>query len=138
MTDLEDKAEIIRLLANQLVSLKFNEFKNYDIAEDATLEDLNAEIRLLNRYVKNAKLNQAKVLKVDKLEQDRANLSDEELKQLEIEQGKINEIADSILATLDPRASLKGKLYAPNSVILRFKGKIGSDFSKDYPFGVLM
>ena len=144
MTELEKelrdaKIANIKLLAEQMVSYKFNEYKDYQIGEDKSIAYLDATMDILVKQVKNAKLGQAKLIRADKLESDRANLSKEELKQLELEQSKINEIADSYLATLEPRASLKGKLYAPNSVILRYRGNgIDLKFSERYPFGVLM
>ena len=143
MTDLEielrkNKLSIIALLAEQMVAYKFNEYKDFTIADDKTIAYLDATIDLLKKQVKNAKLGQATLIKADKLAADRANLTDDEKKQLKADQDRNNEIVDSYLATLDPRASLKGKLYAPNSVILRYRGNIGSKFSKDYPFGVLL
>jgi hypothetical protein len=143
MTELElelraNKLSIIALLAEQMVAMKFNEYKDYRIEEDKPIAYLDATIDILKKAVKQAKLGEAKLVKFDKLAADRANLTPEELKQLAIDQERNNEIVDSYLATLDPRASLKGKLYAPNSVIMRYRGNIGSEFSKNYPFGVLL
>lgn len=143
MTDIEKelrdaKIANIKLLAEQMVSYKFNEYKDYKIEEDKPIAYLDATIDILKKQVKNAKLGKASLIRADKLEADRANLTPEEQKQLEADQARNNEIVDSFLATLEPRASLKGKIYAPNSVILRHRGKIGSDFSKNYPFGVLL
>ena len=107
-------------------------------AIDKSIAYLDATIDILKKQVANAKLGEAKLIRADKLESERKNLSEEERKQLAADQEKINSVADSFLATIDPRASLKGKLYAPNSVILRYRGKIGTDFSKNYPFGVLL
>jgi len=134
----ESKIANIKLLAEQMVSYKFNEYKDFEIAEDKSIAYLDATIDLLKKQVKNAKLGKAKLVKFDKLEADRANLSPEELEKLKADQERNNEIVDSFLATLDPRASLKGSLYAPNSVILRYRGNVGSEFSKNYPFGVLL
>jgi len=141
MTDLEielrkNKLSIIALLAEQMVSYKFNEYKDFKIEDDKPIAYLDATIDLLKKQVKNAKLTNATFVKADKLEADRANLTDEEKKQLADDQKRNDEIVDSFLATLDPRASLKGKLYAPNSVVLRYRGNVGSKFAKDYPFGV--
>lgn len=133
-----NKLSIISLLADQMVSYKFNEYKDYQIAEDKPIAYLDATIDILKKAVKNAKLGEAKLLKFDKLAADRANLTPEEQKQLKADQDRNNEIVDSYLATLDPRASLKGKLYAPNSLIMRYRGNVGSEFAKNYPFGVLM
>ena len=143
MTDLEielrkNKLSIIALLAEQMVSYKFNEYKDYKIEEGKPIAYLDATIDILKKQVANAKLTNAKFIKADKLAADRANLTDEEKKQLKDAQDRTNEIVDSYLATLDPRASLKGKLYAPNTVILRYRGNVGSEFSKNYPFGVLL
>ena len=143
MTELEKelkeaKIAQIKLLAEQMVSFKFNEYKDFEIAEDKSIAYLDATIDLLNKHIANAKLVQAKIFKFDKLEADRKNLTAEELKQLEADQERNNAIVDSFLATLEPRASLKGNIYAPNSVILRLRGNIGSEFSKNYPFGVLL
>ena len=143
MTELEtelkaNKLSIISLLAEQMVAMKFNEYKEFKIDEDKPVAYLDATIDILKKAVKNAKLGEAKLVKFDKLEADRANLTPEEQKQLKIDQERNNEIIDSFLATLDPRASLKGKLYAPNSVIMRYRGNIGSEFAKNYPFGVLV
>jgi len=135
----ESKIANIKLLAEQMVALKFNEYKDYQIEEDKPIAYLDATIDILKKQVANAKLGQAKLFKFDKLEAERKNLTEEEIKQLAIEQEKVNEIADSYLATLEPRASLKGKLYAPNSVVLRYRGKgINDEFNKKYPFGVLL
>jgi len=135
----ESKIANIKLLAEQMVALKFNEYKDYQIEEDKPIAYLDATIDILKKQVANAKLGQAKLFKFDKLEAERKNLTEEEIKQLAIEQERINEIADSFLATLEPRASLKGKLYAPNSIILRYRGhSVGDDFSKKFPFGVLL
>ena len=143
MTELEtelkaNKLSIISLLAEQMVAMKFNEYKDFKIDEDKPVAYLDATIDILKKAVKNAKLGEAKLVKFDKLEADRANLTPEEQKQLKIDQERNNEIIDSFLATLDPRASLKGKLYAPNSVIMRYRGNVGSEFAKNYPFGVLV
>lgn len=143
MTELEKelreaKIAQIKLLAEQMVSFKFNEYKDFEIAEDKSIAYLDATIDLLNKHVANAKLGKAKLLKFDKLEADRKNLTAEEQKRLAEEQERNNAIVDSFLATLDPRASLKGSLYAPDSIILRYRGNIGSDFSKEYPLGVLL
>lgn len=143
MTELEKqlkeaKIAQIKMLAEQMVSFKFNEFKDYKVDESKGLPYLNAIIDILNKRVENAKFEKAELIKFDKLEADRKNLSPEELKQLIADQKRNDEIVDSFLATLDPRASLKGRLYAPNSIILRRRGSIGSEFSKNYPFGVLM
>ena len=143
MTELEteqraNKLKIIALLANQMVDMKYNEFKNFAIDESKGIPYLDATIEILEKQVANAKLGLAKLLTFDKLEADRKNLTPEELKQLEADQKRNDAIVDSYLATIDPRASLKGRLYAPNSLILRYRGKVGSDFAKNYPFGVLM
>ena len=134
----ESKIANIKLLAEQMVSYKFNEYKDYKIEEGKPIAYLDATIDILKKQVKNAKLGQATLIKADKLAADRANLTDEEKKQLAADQERNNEIVDSFLATLEPRASLKGKIYAPNSVILRLRGNIGSEFSRNYPFGVLL
>ena len=133
-----NKLSIISLLAEQMVAMKFNEYKEYQIDEDKPIAYLDATIDILKKAVKNAKLGEAKLIKFDKLAADRANLTPEEQKQLAADQARNNEIVDSFLATLDPRATLKGKLYAPNSIPLRYRGTIGSDFAKNYHFGVLL
>ena len=135
----KSKIANIKLLAEQMVAYKFNEYKDYKIEDDKPIAYLDATIDLLKKQVKNAKLGKAKLMTFDKTEKDRKNLTPEELKQLELEQSKINEMTDSYLATLDPRASLKGKLYAPNSVILRYRGHgIDKEHNEKYPFGVLL
>ena len=133
-----NKLSIIALLAEQMVAMKFNEYKDYQIEEDKPIAYLDATIDILKKAVKNAKLGEAKLIKFDKLAADRANLTPEEQKQLKADQERNNEIVDSFLATLDPRASLKANLYAPNSIPLRYRGNVGSKFAKDYPFGVLI
>lgn len=143
MTELEkelraSKIANIKLLAEQMVTLKFNEFKDFKIDDDKDIAYLDATIDILKKQVENAKLGQAKLLKFDKLEADRKNLSEEELKKLAADQDRNNARIDSILATLEPRASLKGLLRA-NSIHLRYRGKsIGDEFSKKYKLGVLM
>ena len=133
-----NKLSIISLLCEQMVAMKFNEYKEYQIDETKPIAYLDATIDILKKAVKNAKLGEAKLVKFDKLAADRANLTPEELKQLAIDQERNNEIVDSYLATLDPRASLKANLYAPNSIPLRYRGNVGSEFAKNYPFGVLL
>ena len=135
----ENKIEIITLLADQMVQLKFNEYKDFKIEDDKTIAYIDATIDLLKKQIKNAKLGQAKLVKFDKLEAERKNLTPEELKALQEAQERNNKIVDSYLATLEPRASLKGNIQAPNTIILRYRGKgIDDDFSKKYPFGVLL
>ena len=143
MTDLEkeraNKITIIKLLAKQMVQLKFNEWKDVKIDDDKSIAYLDATIDILNVQIKKAELSKAKLISFDKLEQDRANLSDEEIKQLEDDQNRINKKVDSFLATLEPRASLKANIQAPNTVILRYRGNgIDPKFTEKYPFGVLM
>ena len=144
MTELEKelraaKIKNIKLLAAKMVSLKFNEYKDYEIPKDKDIPYLNAMIDMLTKAVDNAELTKAKLIKFDKLEADRANLSDEELEKLTDAQKRNAEITDSFLATLEPRASLKGKIYAPNSTIIRFRGHgVDSEFRKKYPLGVLL
>lgn len=134
----ESKIAHIKLLAEQMVNHKFNEYKDYKIEEGKPIAYLDATIDILKKQIANAKLGTAKLIKADKLAADRANLTPEEQKQLAADQERNNGIIDSFLATLEPRASLKGKIYAPNSVILRYRGNIGSKFSKNYPYGVLL
>lgn len=135
----ENKIEVIKLLAEQMVQLKFNQYKDFKIAEDKSIAYYDATIDLLKKEVKNAKQTEAKLIKFDKLEADRKNLTPEELKQLQEEQDWINKKVDSILATLDPLASLRGNIHAPNTVILRYRGKgIDNEFLKQYPFGRMM
>ena len=134
----KNKLSIISLLAEQMVSMKFNEYKDYQIDETKPIAYLDATIDILKKAVKNAKLGEAKLIKFDKLAADRANLTPEELKQLTLDQERNNEIVDSFLATLEPRASLKANLHAPNTIPLRYRGNIGSEFAKNYPFGVLL
>ena len=134
----ENKLFIINVLAEQMVALKFNEYKDFKIEEDKPIAYLDATIEILKKSVKNAQLGQAKLITFDKTESDRKNLTPEELKQLEADQDRNNGIVDTYLATLEPRASLKGSLHAPNSVILRYRGNVGSDFAKNFPLGVLL
>ncbi len=144
MTDLEkeiraNKLAIIKLLADKMVQLKFNEYKDFKIEDDKPIAYYDATIDILNVQIKKAELSQAKLIKFDKLEQDRENLTPEELKQLEDDQNRINEKVDSFLATLEPRASLKANIQAPNSIVLRYRGNgIDPKFMEKYPFGVLM
>lgn len=133
-----NKLSIISLLAEQMVAMKFNEYKEYQIDETKPIAYLDATIDILKKAVKNAKLGEAKLIKFDKLAADRANLTPEEQKQLKADQARNNEIVDSFLATLDPRATLRANLHAPNTVALRYRGEVGSDFAKNYPFGVLL
>lgn len=134
-----NKIEVIKLLAEQLVSFKFNEFKDFKIEDNKPIAYYDATIDILKKQIENAKLGQAKQIKFDKTEQERANLTPEELKQLQEQQEKINKRVDSFLATLEPRASLRGNIQVPNNIILRYRGKgIGDEFSKKYPFGVLL
>lgn len=134
-----NKIEQIKLLAESLVQLKLNEFKDFKIAEGKPIAYYDATIDILKRQVKNAKETQAKLIKFDKLEAERKNLTPEELKKLQKEQATINSRVDSFLATLEPRASLRGNVYKPDTIILRYRGKgVDSEFSKKYPFGVLV
>lgn len=134
-----NKIETIKLLAEQLYSLKLNDFKDFKIADDKPLAYYDATIDILKKQKANTILSKTKLIKFDKLEQERANLSPEELKQLQEDQERINKKVDSFLATLDPRASLRGNIHAPNTIILRYRGNgIDDDFSNKYPFGVLL
>ena len=134
-----NKISIITLLAEQLVQYKYNEFKDFKIAEDKSIAYLDATIDLLTKKVANAKELSAKLITFDKTESDRKNLTPEELKELEAAQKRNAETIDSYLATMEPRASFKANIHAPNTVVLRYKGKgANNDFSKQYPFGVLM
>ncbi|KKN42897.1 hypothetical protein LCGC14_0708710 [marine sediment metagenome] len=134
-----NKIEMIQFLAEQMVTYKFNEFKDYPIAEDADIPTLDAEIKVLRIQVKKAKLGQAKVVKFDKLEADRANLTPEELKQLQEDQERINSRQNWGLGVLEQRASLKGNIDKPNTIILRYRGNgIDNEFRSKYPDGVLM
>ena len=135
----ENKIEIISLLAEQMIALKFNEYKDFKIADDKPIAYIDATIDLLKKQISNAKLGVAKKIKFDKLEAERKNLTPEELKALEAAQERNNNRVDSFLATLEPRASLKGNIQAPNSIILRYRGNgIDDEFSRKYPFGVLL
>ncbi len=135
----ENKIEIISLLAEQMVALKFNEYKDFGIADDKPIAYIDATIDLIKKQISNAKLGVAKKIKFDKLEAERKNLTPEELKALEAAQERNNNRVDSFLATLEPRASLKGNIQAPNSIILRYRGNgIDDEFSRKYPFGVLL
>ena len=134
----ENKLFIINVLSEQMVAMKFNEYKDFQIEDDKPIAYLDATIEILKKAVKNAKLGQAKQIKFDKLEADRANLTPEELKQLEADQERNNDIVDSFLATLEPRSSLKCNLQAPGAIPLRYRGNVGSKFAKDHPFGVLI
>ncbi|KKL82707.1 hypothetical protein LCGC14_1982050 [marine sediment metagenome] len=143
MTELEElranKIKIANMLAAEMLHMKFNDFKDFKIDDEKGIPFIDATIEILEKQVANARLGQAKLIKFDKLEQERANLSDEDLKKLQDAQDRTNKITDSFLATLEPRTSLKGRLYAPNTVILRYKGKsVGDDFNKKYPYGVLL
>lgn len=134
-----NKIEVIKLLADQLVSFKFNEFKDYKIEDNKPIAYYDATIDILKKHIEQAKLNQAKTIKFDKLEQERANLTKEELEQLKEEQERINKKVESFLATLDPRATLRGNIHAPNTIILRYRGeRIDDEFSRKYPFGVIL
>ena len=144
MTELENelresKIANIKLLAEQMVALKFNEYKDYQIEENKPIAYLDATIDILKKQVANAKLGEAKLITFDKLEASRKNLTEEEQKQLAEEQARNNAIVDSFLATLEPRASLKCNLYSPDAIPLRYRGnKIGDKFSKEHPLGVLL
>jgi len=134
-----NKIEIIRLLASSLVNLNQEQFKNFKIEEDKPIAYYDATIDILKRQIKNAELGQSKLLKFDKTEEERANLTPEELELLKEQQAAMNRRVDSFLATLEPRASLRGNLHLPNNVILRYRGKeIGDEFLQKYPFGVLL
>lgn len=143
MTDLEkelraNKLAIIALLAEQMVALNFNEFKDFKIADDKEIPYINATIDLLTKRIKIAKELTAKTITFDKTEAERKNLTPEELKALQEAEKRNSEVVDTFLATLEPRASFKTNIHAPNSIVLRYRGKIGSEFSKNYPFGVQM
>lgn len=134
-----NKIEQIKLLAESLVQLKLNEFKDYQIAENKPIAYYDATIDILKKQKTNAIEGQAKLLKFDKLEAERKNLTPEELKQLQEEQATINKRVDSHLAALEPIASLRGNVFKPDTIILRYRGQgIDSEFSKKYPFGRLL
>lgn len=132
------KINQIKLLVETIA--KTNEsFKDYAIDGDKELPYYDAMIDFLQKQKTNEIANKPKLITFDKTESERANLSPEELKQLKEDQNRINSYTDSFLATLDPRASLKGALYTNNSLILRYRGNgIDVDFAKKYPFGVML
>lgn len=132
-----EKIERIRLLAEQLVQLEQKDYKDFKIDESKPIAYYNATIDILKKTVKNAKENKAALLKFDQTEQERKNLTPEELKQLQEEQAAINERLESIFATLDPVASLRGNKFKPNTIILRLR-KNDPVFSARYPFGRLL
>lgn len=134
-----NKLSIIKLLADKMVQLKFNEYKDYKVEEDKPIAYYDATIDILNVQIEKGKAAQAKLIKFDKLNADRENLTPEELKQLEDDQERINQKVDSFLATSEPRASLKANVQAPNTIILRYRGNgIDAKFNEKYPFGVLL
>ena len=134
-----NKIEVIHLLTEKMVALDHAEFKDYKIEEDMDIPHLNATIKILKIQVKKATENKAKLFKFDKIEEDRKNLTPEQLKQLQEEQERINKKVDSFLATLEPRCTLRGNIASPNTIILRYRGKgIDDEFSKKYPFGVVL
>jgi len=134
-----NKIEQIKLLTEQLVALNQEAYKEYKIVENKPIAYYEATIDILKKQKQNAIEGEAKLLKFSQTEQERKNLTPEELKQLQEEQAKINEKVDSFLATLEPRASLRGNIQTPNTIILRYRGQgIDNEFSKKYPFGVLL
>ncbi len=134
-----NKLEIISLLAESLVSLNVAEFKDFKIEDDKPIAYLDATIDILKKRVQATKLEKAKLLKFDKLEAERKNLSPEELKRLLDDQARVNNRVDSFLATLDPVASLRGNIFKPDTIILRYRGNgIDPEFTKKYPFGRLL
>jgi len=134
-----NKIETIKLLAEQLVHLKLNAYKDFKIAEDKPIAYYDATIDILKKLKKNTIESEAKLLKFDKLEAERKNLTPEELKALQEQQERNDQIVDSYLATLEPRASLKMNMHAPNSIGLRYRGKgVNDPFRKIYPLGVQM
>lgn len=132
-----NKIEQIKLLAESLVQLKLNEFKDFKIDEDKPIAYYEATIDILKKQKQNAIEGQAKLLKFDKLEAERKNLTPEELKKLQEEQAKVNKRVESIFATLDPVASLRGNIYKPDTIILRLR-KNDPEFAQKYPFGRLL
>ena len=136
---IENKKDMIAMLAKQLLLLKQNEYKDYQIVDDKPEAYYDAMVDILKENVKKAELGAAKLFKIDKLEKDRTNLSDEEKRKLIETQKRNSEVTDSYLATMEPRCSLKGKIRGPDNIILRYRGhKINDDFNKKYPLGVLM
>ncbi|KKN10006.1 hypothetical protein LCGC14_1040890 [marine sediment metagenome] len=133
------KLAMIRMLADRMVHFKFNEYKDFKIEDDKPIAYLDATIDILNVQIKKAEQTEAKLVSFNKLEQERKNLTEEEYKQLQEDQNKINEKVDSFLATLEPRCSLRGNIHKPNTIILRYRGHgVDNKFSEKYPFGVLM
>lgn len=131
-----NKIETIKLLAEQLVHLKLNAYKDFKIDEDKPIAYYDATIDILKKQKQNAIDGQAKLIKFDKLEQERENLTPEELKQLQKEQAKMNRRIDTFLATLSPMDSLRVNIYSPGAIALRYRGReIGDEFSKKHPYG---
>lgn len=134
-----NKLDVIHLLADQLVAMKYNEYKDFKMEDSKPLAYYDATIDILKKTVENAKLTEAKTVKFDKLEQERKNLTPEQMKDLQEQQEKINKRVDSYLATMEPRASLRGNIQMPNNIIIRYRGKgVNDSFLQRYPFGVLM
>ena len=135
----ENKIQIIKLLAEQLVSLNCKQFEGFPIEENKPIPYYDATIDILKKHIKNAKATEAKLLKFDKIAENTQNLSKKDLKKLIKQQKATNKRVESFLATLDPLASLRGNIAAPGAIILRYRGKgIDDPFLEKYPFRRLL
>lgn len=133
------KLDIAYTLAENMVQLNHDEWKDFKIADDKSRPYIEATIDLLKKQVKLAKKSTAKSMRFDKILEDRKDLSEDELKEWKKQQAATSRKADSILATLEPRASLKGRKHSINTIVLRYRGDgIDEEFSKKYPQGVLL
>ena len=132
-----NKIEQIKLLAEQLVALNQDAYKDYKIDDSKPIAYYEATIDILKKQKVNATEGQPKLLKFDKLEAERKNLTPEELKRLQDEQADVNKRLESMIATLDPVASLRGNIFKPDTIILRLR-KNEPVFSSRYPFGRLL
>ena len=132
-----NKIEQIKLLSEQLVALNLEAYKDFKIEEGKPVAYYEATIDILKKQKQNAIEGKAKQLTFDQTEQERKNLTPEQLKQLQAEQAKVNKRLESMFATLDPVASLRGNIFKSDTIILRLRSN-DPVFSAKYPFGRLL
>ena len=133
------KIETVKSLVSHLILIDKEKFNDFTIADDKTIAYYDAMIDILNKQITNAKASEPKLIRFDQLEQERENLTKEELKTFKKSVKRQDKLVDSYLASLEPRCTLKGQLYTANCIVHRYRGNgVGDEFSKKYPLGVLM
>jgi len=133
---LQSKINQCTLLIQKLNQAGIMKWNDYKLPEDRPVAFYDSFIEILNTEFKTTEIETK--FTFEEGINNRENLSKKELKELEAAEKRMLKQNDSVIATLDPRATLFGNLYKANSILLRYRGRPNDEFSKKYPLGVLM